>query len=69
MKAIRWLLSWAFYWLGDFASMMLPRGDKWGRWGQFLVWVYQRSMNLSDSLQGDGRGPWGDGPWQSKEEA
>ena len=57
MKALRFLLAWAFYGLGDLIWRIC---DEWigcgMRWG--LYRLYSGAMNASDSIQGDGPGPW-----------
>ncbi len=55
---MRWLFSWAFYWLGDgfyrvYDFFWPPRE---------LVWAYtayQWSMRVADTIQGEAdKGPW-----------
>jgi len=50
---MRWLISWAMYWVGDAIS----RPMHWFDWA-WLYPAYNRIMCLSGDVQGDGTGPW-----------
>lgn len=54
---MRWIGSWAFYWVGHVAYLL---GDQVGLWpGHFWYSLYQHFMGRSSKVQGDGKnGPW-----------
>ena len=55
----RIILSWGFYWSGDFVSRILNSFDG-KRWSNFWYPLYHRLMVWAFELQGDGEdGPWG----------
>lgn len=54
---MRWALSWLFYWIGDTSCRLI--GDRPEFVVNFFFRLYQRSMNISSRIQGDGKGPWG----------
>jgi len=68
---MRWLASWILYWLGDACEKVCSAtpdawtsdGDKWpvnaaDHWAHFWGSAYQRLMNWSILVQGDGDGAW-----------
>ena len=50
---MRWALSWMLYLVGDLLSKPMIRFD----WA-WLYPAYNTVMGWSDSVQGDGPGPW-----------
>lgn len=52
---MRKILAWAFYGLGHFVSLLMERMDFLA---SLLYPIYNSLMNLSDSIQGEGPGPW-----------
>lgn len=57
MKYIRWLLAWAFYWIGDAVSRL----DRYDIGWLCDLWmpVYQCCMKWSSDIQGETDfGPW-----------
>lgn len=56
---MRWLASWTLYLMGDLVWRIFYvwTGIGMGSWPVYQT--YNRLMLWSDSVQGDGRGPWG----------
>ena len=51
---MRWLLAWAFYWVGHWVSCTFH----WAEWLGHLYPVYNWLMLTSTRIQGNGDGPW-----------
>ena len=69
---IAWLLSWAFYYLGDLAYRVLELLDDWEGWVMFWFPVYNWFMNRSAGCQDWAGYSWFNAnrwwPWSGPEE-
>lgn len=53
------ILSWMFYYFGDFACWILELNHENEKWTDFWFPLYQFNMNVSVTLQGTHpKGPW-----------